>query len=59
MGEGGFIRRLIAWYRRARVERDLDRQAQRALRQWRFEPGLRQGEPVPVLVTVEMTFTLR
>lgn len=37
----------------------LDRQAQRALRQWRFEPGMRQGEPVPVLVTVEMTFTLR
>ncbi len=37
----------------------LDRQAQRALRQWRFEPGMRQGEPVAVLVTVEMTFTLR
>jgi TonB family protein len=37
----------------------LDRQAQRALRQWRFEPGMRQGEPVAWLVSVEMTFPLR
>ncbi len=37
----------------------LDSQAQIALRQWRFEPGTRLGEPVPVQVTVEMTFTLR
>jgi TonB family protein len=37
----------------------LDRQATRALGQWRFEPGVRRGDPVPVLVTVEMSFTLR
>jgi hypothetical protein len=30
-----------------------------ALESWRFEPGKRQGKPVPVLVTIEMAFTLR
>ena len=37
----------------------LDEQALIAARQWRFKPGVRQGEPVPVLVTIELTFTLR
>jgi len=37
----------------------LDQEAIRAARQWRFAPGTRLGEPVPVLVTIEMTFTLR
>ena len=37
----------------------LDRQARNALAQWRFEPGSRRGQPVPVSVTVEMTFALR
>lgn len=37
----------------------LDEQALAALRRWRFEPGRREGEPVPVLVNVEFTFTLR
>ena len=26
---------------------------------WRFAPGTRQGQPVPVLVTIELSFTLR
>jgi TonB family protein len=37
----------------------LDGQAIAAARKWRFAPGTRLGEPVPVLITIELTFTLR
>lgn len=37
----------------------LDQEAIRTVKQWRFAPGTRQGIPVPVLVEIEMTFTLR
>ena len=37
----------------------LDQEAIRAAKQWRFRPGMRQGEPVPVPITIELTFTLR
>jgi TonB family protein len=37
----------------------LDEEAIRTVKQWRFSPGTRQGVPVPVLVEIEMTFTLR
>lgn len=37
----------------------LDAKAIEAVRQWRFVPGTRFGQPVPVLVTIELTFTLR
>jgi TonB family protein len=37
----------------------LDQEAIKAARQWRFMPGTRQGTPVPVFVTIELTFTLR
>jgi protein TonB len=37
----------------------LDQQAIIAVKQWRFRPGLLKGQPVPVRVTVELTFTLR
>ena len=37
----------------------LDGEAVKAARQWRFAPGTRFGEPVAVLVTIELTFTLR
>jgi periplasmic protein TonB len=37
----------------------LDEEAVRAARQWRFAPGRRFGEPVSVIVTIELTFTLR
>lgn len=37
----------------------LDEQAIRAAKQWRFTPGLRAGQPVAVLITIELTFTLR
>ncbi len=37
----------------------LDQKAIEAVKQWRFIAGRRLGEPVPVLVTIELTFTLR
>jgi TonB family protein len=37
----------------------LDQEAIKTLRQWRFRPGLRLGQPVPVLIIVEMSFTIR
>ncbi len=37
----------------------LDQEAVKAAKQWRFQPGTRFGEPVPVLITIELTFTLR
>jgi periplasmic protein TonB len=37
----------------------LDQEAIKAAKQWRFKPGTRFGEPVAVLVTIELTFTLR
>jgi TonB family protein len=36
----------------------LDEEAVKALRQWRFAPGTRDGTPVPVMISTEMTFTL-
>jgi protein TonB len=37
----------------------LDQEAIKAARQWRFRPGTLRGEPVPVTITIELTFTLR
>jgi TonB family protein len=37
----------------------LDAQAVGAARRWRFTPGQKDGNPVPVFVTIELTFTLR
>jgi TonB family protein len=37
----------------------MDDEAIETLKQWRFEPGKKDGEAVPVLVAVEMTFTIR
>jgi periplasmic protein TonB len=37
----------------------LDQEAIKAAKAWRFAPGTRMGEPVPVLITIELTFTLR
>jgi TonB family protein len=48
-----------------RVTRSLDRQfglddqAIASAREWRFRPGLRMGEPVPVQVTLEIAFSIR
>jgi TonB family protein len=37
----------------------LDEEAIRAARLWRFKPGTRFGQPVPVIITIELSFTLR
>ena len=36
----------------------LDKEAIKAVRQWRFTPGRRAGTPVNVLVTVVLDFTI-
>ena len=36
----------------------LDAEAIRAAKAWRFEAGLKDGSPVPVALTIEMTFTI-
>jgi protein TonB len=41
------------------LERSLDAEAQKAFEQWRFRPAMRNGEPVSLAVSVEMTFVLR
>ena len=37
----------------------LDQEAIKTVKRWRFAPGTRFGKPVPVLVEIELTFTLR
>ena len=37
----------------------LDQAAIDAMKQWRFRPGMKDGSPVRVAVSVEMTFTLK
>lgn len=37
----------------------LDQEAIKAVQQWRFVPGRRQGQEVPVRMTFELTFKLR
>jgi protein TonB len=50
---------------RARIVRSieppfgLDREAIAAANEWRFRPGMRGAEQVPVLVTIEVAFTIR
>ncbi len=37
----------------------LDDEAVRTVKKWRFEPAKKDGVAVPVVVEIEMTFTLR
>jgi periplasmic protein TonB len=37
----------------------LDQEAEKTVRQWRFQPGTLAGRAVPVLIDVELAFTLR
>jgi len=41
------------------LDEELDAQAIEAVKQWRFEPALVDGRPVPCQVTIELTFVLR
>ena len=40
-------------------EYGLDREAVAAAKQWKFKPGTKDGKPVAVWVTIELTFTLK
>jgi TonB family protein len=37
----------------------LDANAVKAMKQWTFKPGVKDGKPVAVAIHVEMTFTLK
>jgi TonB family protein len=37
----------------------LDDEAIKAAKQWRFAPGTRNGQPVPVIISMDLSFTLR
>lgn len=37
----------------------MDQQCVDAVRRWRFQPGTKDGVPVPVIVSVDLTFTLK
>jgi TonB family protein len=41
------------------TEYGLDKQAIDAISQWRFEPGLKDGKPVPVRVDIEVRFRMK
>ena len=41
------------------TEYGLDQEAIKAVKQWKFKAGTREGKPVAVEVTIELTFTLR
>jgi len=36
----------------------LDSEAIKAAKQWKFEPGSKDGKPVPVLISIELTFKM-
>jgi TonB family protein len=40
------------------LDRELDEAAVQAMKQWRFAPGKKNGVAVPVLVEVEMSFSI-
>jgi len=40
-------------------EYGLDREAIKAAKQWKFKPGTKDGKPVAVVVTIQLTFTLK
>ena len=37
---------------------ELDKEAVKAMKQWQFKPGTKDGKPVDVAVDVEMTFNI-
>lgn len=41
------------------LDSELDQQAIAAMKQWEFKPGTREGKPVAVRISCELTFTLK
>jgi TonB family protein len=41
------------------LDDELDQEAIKAVKQWQFKPGTKDGKPVAVAVNIELTFTLK
>jgi protein TonB len=41
------------------LESSLDEAARKAFQQWEFRPATRRGEPVAIVISVQMAFTTR
>jgi protein TonB len=41
------------------LDPDLDEEAVKAAKQWRFRPGTKDGDPVAVQVLIELTFRMK
>ena len=41
------------------LHESLDHEAREAVKKWRFKAGTLDGTPVPTIVSIEMSFTLR
>jgi periplasmic protein TonB len=41
------------------LDEDLDKEAVKAIRQWTFRPGTKDGKAVAVQVNIELSFTLK
>jgi protein TonB len=41
------------------LDEELDHEAIKAVKQWEFKPGTKDGEPANVRVTIDLTFTYR
>ena len=41
------------------LDDELDQEAIKAVKQWQFKPGTKDGQPVAVAVNIELTFTLK
>jgi protein TonB len=41
------------------LEKGLDQEAVLAAKEWRFVPGTQEGQPVPIIVWLELSFTIR
>jgi protein TonB len=41
------------------LDDELDQEAIKAVKQWQFKPGTKDGTPVAVQVNIEMSFTLK
>ena len=54
-GECGDVRVVRAF----KPPHGLDQEAVAAARRWRFQPGTRDGQPVPVVVNLQIEFNIR